>query len=172
MSTPLILVTNFDGLMADGRRVAWQSFRPAKAAAGSKPTVYTTTLGAYPDALGITTYNLRTAGAQAANYAVKLTVLEGRAELQLPGQAPVKLKPDVAVTIPARGTGDAAELKFASGFCSVKVEPIWPKTTTTLAAESADTLLRTDSGTTEAAGDDGSGGDPPPPPMPGGVEDR
>ncbi len=169
MSTPLILVTNFDGLMADGRRVAWQSFRPAKAAAGSKPTLYTSTLGAYPDASGTTTYNLRTVGVQANAYAVKLTVVEGTAELELPGQAPVKLKDDVPVTIPARKSGEAALLKFSGGSCSVKVEPVWPTVKTTLAVESAPMAATTEGGTTES-GDPGGGGDPPPPPLPGGEE--
>lgn len=174
MSNPLILVTTFDGVMADGRRIAWQSFRPANTAPGSKPTLYSSTLGGDPDANGVTTYNLRTAGVQATVYSIEMTVMAGEAELTLPGQAPVKLKVGTAVTIPARGpTGEAAVISFAGDSCSLKVVPNWPTATTSpLAAKSLTTLSATaeDGGTAASGSNGGSPGSPPPPPLPGGEE--
>ncbi len=162
MSTSLIPVTTYHGLMADGRRVSWQSFRPANAAPGSKPTVYFTTLPADADAGGTSLYNLTTVGAQAVGYAVELTLLAGTAQLKLAGQPAQPLAVGKPVTVPARGTNAAAELTFTGDTCSLQVVPQRVSPVSRSLESSLEGGVTTMGGTT-----DGDGGGGPPPPLPG-----
>ncbi|WP_221032758.1 hypothetical protein [Actomonas aquatica] len=168
---PLILVTTYDALMADGRRVSWQGFRPASAAADARPTLYIATLPAGPDPAGVTIYNLRTVGAQATQYAVQLTVLAGDAQFKPAGGAFAALPVGSAVTVPAQGTAVAAELSFTSQTCTVQVVPV----RTPVPGKEPMAMLGEDGSSPEAKGGGGSpeggeGGGNPPPPIPGGEE--
>ena len=130
MSSPaatsgLVLITSYDALMADGRRIVWQSFRPANAAAGTKPTVYFTTLASSPDEKGTTLYDLATIGVQARTRDVEIKVLAGDAVLTVPGQEPLSLDVGVPMVVPARSMGDTSTLTVLSETCSLQVVPVW-----------------------------------------------
>jgi hypothetical protein len=145
----LVLVTNLDTVLSNGSRVAWQSFRPAEAAATSKPTVYFSTLAADADATGTTTINLWIVGLQAKRYPVQLTVSNSSAVLNLPGTEPKALEAGTPVEIVAKGDGSAATLTFTGETCGLKAEPIWP-------------------GVPMGPVSSGDGETEPPPPTPGG----
>ena len=139
--------------MADGRRIVWQSYRPAAAAAGTKPSCYCLTLAAAPDAAGLSVYNLSAIGLQARTRHGLLTLLAGEAVLTLPGHPAEPLTPGLATVVPARGDGEAALLTLSSEMCSLRVVPGW--------VTASDRGLR-----------EGDPGDPvdPPPPFPGGSD--
>ncbi len=168
MSDSLILVTTCSGLTADGRRVAWQSFRPASAAAGSDPTVYFTTLGAAPDATGTTSTNLITAGVQAINHPVTITLLDGPAELKLADGKVHALPVGGTYTLPARGTADAVVLTFTALTCTLKAEPQRGGVETkSLEGGLMRSAATTEGGSGQGDGGGGGTGTPPPPPLPG-----